>query len=54
MKVEQLTKNKKNKNISPNEATEIVSSPEVGELKIHVLARFPQLLDLTGLKQQGL
>ena len=39
--------------VSPNRATEIVSSPDVGELKIHFLARFSQLLDLPGLKKQG-
>ena len=43
----------KNEKVSPNRATEIVSSPEFGELKIHVLARFSQLLDLPGLKKQG-
>ena len=42
-----------NEKVSPNRATEIASSPEFGELKIHVLARFSQLLDLPGLKKQG-
>ncbi len=43
----------KNEKVSPNRATEIVSSPVFGELKIHVLARFSQLLDLPGLNKQG-
>ncbi len=42
-----------NEKVSPNRATEIVSRPEFGEFKIHVLARFSQLLDLPGLKKQG-